>query len=117
MSKIKPLPFIWGLRKNCLTQDKMGLSEDAIKVFTSYPPTGFIFFKDVINSQSQLQILTGKLKNSFDYPIKICIDEEGGRVSRMISSKLITASSFPAAESYYVFYQKSVVDLEKNQHI
>ncbi len=66
----------------------------------NYPLAGIILFSKNIKSKKQLKTLTGKLKNKL-----ICIDQEGGFVSRLKYIK--TPSAKVVANKGALFAQKS----------
>jgi beta-glucosidase-like glycosyl hydrolase len=89
------------------------LTEEEAAFFTKIKPFGFILFKRNMESEAQISELTNSLRSLFAYPIDICIDEEGGRVSRLTTSGIVPKNTFPPAFSFYELYQ--VEGLEASQ--
>ena len=60
---------------------------DAMKEFLAeYPPGGYALFADNISNPQQLEALVEELKDSVPVEPILCIDEEGGQVSRLGSN-------------------------------
>jgi beta-glucosidase-like glycosyl hydrolase len=60
------------------------LSEEEKNLFAKNPPFGIILFSRNVQSHTQLKKLTSEIKSLFN-GVKIFIDEEGGRVTRLKS--------------------------------
>jgi beta-glucosidase len=84
-----------------LTSYELNIAERELLQNASKVPYGFILFKHNIQSISQVQRLIADLRKVCKRPIKICIDEEGGRVSRLTSSGIVPKSTFLPAQDFY----------------
>lgn len=69
------LPIIFGI-------EGLELSLEEVTFFQRYTPLGFILFRRNIFSSEQVRNLVNTIKQYSAYPI-VCIDEEGGQVSRL----------------------------------
>jgi beta-N-acetylhexosaminidase len=88
MKRIVPILFgIQGLE----------LSQEESAFFKTYVPLGFILFRRNLHSVAQVRSLVQQLKQVAAYPV-ICIDEEGGKVTRLES--LGASYRLPEVSSY-----------------
>jgi beta-N-acetylhexosaminidase len=86
---------IYGLEGIELTADERAFFRDA-------DPAGFILFKRNCESPAQLLALTDSLRDLAGRPdLPILIDQEGGRVARMMPPEW---PAFPAAERFALLY-------------
>ena len=77
-------------------QGSLSMSEEMIAQYNKYPPLGFALFTKNITDEKQLRDFTKQI-HSLDNDPLICIDEEGGLVSRIANSK-IDVEKFPNME-------------------
>lgn len=82
------------------------LSDREREILTKIKPAGFALFTRNIQSEDQVKKLIEDLRDLFNYKIIICVDEEGGRVSRMAAAKIIERSSFPSGGFFYELYKQ-----------
>jgi beta-glucosidase len=99
-------PLISGLSSPVITAEEK-------KLFTQIKPYGFILFSRNIQSRAQVIELTASLRKNFGQDIYIFIDEEGGRVSRLTTSKIVDKGTFPNVYSFYQIYEKNGIEAAK----
>ena len=71
-------PVIYGVSGHNLSDDEKSFLRDI-------RPVGFILFGRNCADNQQVKTLIKELKNLYDYPLLILIDEEGGEISRLPS--------------------------------
>ncbi len=91
---MKSSPLILGIKGYSLTQAEK-------EIYASANPFGFILFKRNMQSARQVLQLTSDLRQLCNDLQYIFIDEEGGRVSRLMTSNLVPKGTFPPAYSFY----------------
>ena len=84
------VPIIFGIQS-------VALSHAETMFFKDYVPLGFILFRRNLQDIVQVRALIQQLKEISAYPI-ICIDEEGGKVSRL--EALSSSYCLPKISSY-----------------
>lgn len=65
-----------------------------------YPVGGLCYFAANLEDQAQAVEMLGKTQSYAKTPLFLCLDEEGGRVSRAGSNEKINVTHFPAASEY-----------------
>lgn len=93
------IPLVLGIEGYQLTNRER-------EILPKIKPAGFTLFKRNIESKDQVKKLIQDLIGLFNHKIIICVDEEGGRVSRMSAAKIIERSSFPSAGFFYELYRQ-----------
>ena len=79
--------------------------EDCVKEFTpeiaeglkEYPVGGLIMFSENITSPGQITAFNAALQDSSDIPLFLCVDEEGGLVSRLANHKAFDLTKYRSA--------------------
>jgi len=90
------------------------LTDREKEILPQIKPSGFVLFKRNIESKNQTKKLIEDLRSLFNHKIIVCVDEEGGRVSRMAAAKIIERSSFPPASFFYQLYKQKGLKEAKN---
>lgn len=71
------------------------------KALEQHPVGGIVYFGENINSESQIRDMIADSQSYAAYPLLICVDEEGGRVSRLsgigVTDTLDPMASYGAA--------------------
>lgn len=68
------------------------------KMLADYPVGGVVLFSRNIENRQQTQKLIGKLQENSSTPLFVCVDEEGGIVSRIASNPEMGTTVFPTME-------------------
>jgi len=100
------IPLIAGLSSITLTDEEKAL-------WSKYKPYGFILFPRNIQSQEQVTQLTTLLRETCGHDIYVFIDEEGGKVSRLTTSGIVSKGEFPPAYSFYEIYESQGIETAK----
>ncbi len=70
--------------------------EDFVDELMEYPIGGIVLFSQNLVDREQCQALVSAYQSSSKTPLFICVDEEGGSVSRLGSKEIMGVTHFPA---------------------
>lgn len=73
-------------------------SDEMMKMLKKYPVGGMVLFGENIKTPLQTQKLIQDMQNASEIQLFMCIDEEGGRVTRIANNPNFNAIAFPSMQ-------------------